>query len=148
MSLLLDMQCDGQRVTIMGLGHFGGGAGAARWLARRGAEVTVTDLADETVLADSLAALADAPIARFHLGGHWEADLREADLVVVNPAVRPDSPFLKVARASSVRLTSEIELFLDIGRANVIHGFRCFFNCFFGCIFPALVGFGKDFNNF
>jgi len=120
MSLLLDMQCDGQRVTIMGLGHFGGGARAARWLARRGAEVTVTDLADETVLADSLAALADAPIARFHLGGHREADFREADLVVVNPAVRPDSPFLALARESAVRLTSEIELFLEACPARII----------------------------
>ena len=38
----------------MGLGHFGGGVGAARWLARQGAEVTVTDLASEAVLAPSL----------------------------------------------------------------------------------------------
>ena len=35
----------------MGLGHFGGGAAAARWLAGKGAIVTVTDLADETTLA-------------------------------------------------------------------------------------------------
>lgn len=37
----------------MGLGHFGGGAAAARWLAAQGAVVTVTDLADETTLADA-----------------------------------------------------------------------------------------------
>jgi len=107
------MQYKDRRATIMGLGHFGGGASAARWLSRRGADVTITDLADETALADSLAGLAEARIGRLHLGGHREADFRETDLVVVNPAVRPDSPFLEIARAAGVRLTSEIELFLE-----------------------------------
>jgi len=104
----------------MGLGHFGGGVSAARWLARRGAQVTVTDLADEEVLADSLAALADTSIARVHLGGHCQADFRRADLVVVNPAVRPDSPWLAIARDSGARLTSEIELFLEACPAGII----------------------------
>ncbi|NQT15855.1 MAG: UDP-N-acetylmuramoyl-L-alanine--D-glutamate ligase, partial [Planctomycetes bacterium] len=94
--------------------------GAARWLARHGADVTVTDLADETVLAESLAALADAPIGGFHLGGHREGDFREADLVVVNPAVRPDNSLLEIARAAGARLTSEIELFLGVCPAGIV----------------------------
>ena len=32
------------RVTVMGLGSFGGGIGAVRFLVRSGARVTVTDL--------------------------------------------------------------------------------------------------------
>ena len=120
MSLLVDMEPDVRRVTIMGLGHFGGGVSAARWLARRGAEVTVTDLADEKVLADSLAALADVPIAGFHLGGHQEADFRGTDLVVVNPAVRPGNRFVQIASECGVRLTSETELFLQPCPAPII----------------------------
>jgi UDP-N-acetylmuramoylalanine--D-glutamate ligase len=103
----------GRRATIMGLGHFGGGVAAARWLARLGAVVTVTDLADETALADSLALLADVPIAAFHLDGHREEDFRGAELVVVNPAVRPDSPWLPVARRAGARLATELELFVE-----------------------------------
>jgi UDP-N-acetylmuramoylalanine--D-glutamate ligase len=114
------MEWQGRRVTIMGLGHFGGGLAAARWLARQGAEVTVTDLADEAVLARSLGALSDVPIARFCLADHREADFRRADAVVVNPAVRPDDPFLQTARAAGARLTSEIELFLEACPAPVI----------------------------
>ncbi len=114
------MEFRGQRTTIMGLGHFGGGAAAARWLAQQGALVTVTDLADEKTLADSLAAVADEPIARFHLGGHREEDFRDADLVVVNPAVRPDNRWLEIARQSGALLTSEIELFLRACPASVI----------------------------
>jgi len=104
----------------MGLGHFGGGVAAARWLARQGAEVTVTDRADERALADSLAALRDEPIARFHLGGHREADFRHTDLVVVNPAVRPGSRFLEIAREAGVSLTSEIELLLQACPARIV----------------------------
>ena len=90
----------GRRVTIMGLGHFGGGAAAARWLARQGAIVTITDSADQRTLGESLATLADVPIAAVHLGGHREEDFRGAESVVVNPAVRPDSPWLRAARQS------------------------------------------------
>jgi UDP-N-acetylmuramoylalanine--D-glutamate ligase len=114
------MSFRGRRVTIMGLGHFGGGVEAARWFARHGAEVSVTDLADEETLAESLGALQGERIARFHLGGHREEDFRRAEFVVVNPAVRPDNPFLRIARESGARLTSEIALFMAIARAPII----------------------------
>ncbi len=102
-----------RRVTVMGLGHFGGGAAAARWLAGRGAIVTVTDLEDERVLAPALQSLVGVPINAFHLGGHREEDFRQADLVVVNPAVRPENPWLAIAQENGVRLTTEIDLFLQ-----------------------------------
>jgi len=114
------MQLEGRRITVMGLGHFGGGVSVARWLARRGSRVTVTDLADERVLAEALAALGGEPIARYHLGGHRDEDFAEADLVVVNPAVRPDDPFLAIARRAGVARSSEIELFLDACPARTI----------------------------
>ena len=114
------MNYRGRRATIMGLGHFGGGLAAARWLARQGAVVTVSDLADETTLADSLALLAGVPIAALHLGGHREEDFREAEIVVVNPAVRPDSPWLRFARQCRTRLVTELELFMENCPARMI----------------------------
>jgi UDP-N-acetylmuramoylalanine--D-glutamate ligase len=107
------MQIAGRRVTLMGLGHFGGGVAAARWLAAGGAKVTITDTAMASTLAVSLAALSDVEITAYHLGGHQEDDFRQADLVVVNPAVRPDDPYVKLAVSCGVATTSEIELFLD-----------------------------------
>ncbi len=117
-----DMNTDyrGRRATIMGLGHFGGGVAAARWLARQGAIVTVTDLADENTLADSLALLADVPVVAVHLGGHREEDFRDADLVVVNPAVRPDNPWLDTARRAGATLRTEIELFMENCPARIV----------------------------
>jgi UDP-N-acetylmuramoylalanine--D-glutamate ligase len=114
------MDYRGQRATIMGLGHFGGGAAAARWLARRGAVVTVSDMADEAALADSLPLLADVPIAAIHVGGHREEDFRQAALIVVNPAVRPSSPGLEIARRSGARLCTELELFIENCPARMI----------------------------
>ena len=102
-----------QRVTVMGLGRFGGGAGAARWLAQQGARVTVTDLADEASLAHSLAALANVPIVAYHLDGHREEDFRTAHMVVVNPAVHPDNPLVALAAANGARIVTEIELFME-----------------------------------
>lgn len=103
----------GCRATIWGLGHFGGGLSAARWLAQQGAEVTVTDQADAAALADSLPLLADVPIAALHLGGHRPEEFANADLIVVNPAVRPNSPWLDLARRSGAKLRTELELFVE-----------------------------------
>lgn len=102
----------GKRVTVMGLGRFGGGVGVTRWLAAAGARVTVSDQAPADRLAGSLAELADLDV-ELHLGGHAEHDFRAADLVVVNPAVPESSPFLELARAAGVPVTTEINLFVE-----------------------------------
>jgi len=93
----------------MGLGLFGGGVGAARFWSELGAEVTVTDLRTADELAPSLAALRGTT-CRFVLGEHREEDFRRCDLVVVNPAVRPDDRLLRLARSCGARITTEIGL--------------------------------------
>ena len=105
------------RVTVMGLGLFGGGAGAARYFAERGCAVTVTDLRDEKVLAPAIESLAGLPI-RYVLGGHREEDFASCDVLVVNPGVRPANPFVELARRSGARVTSEFELGLERAAAR------------------------------
>lgn len=103
---------DGARVTVQGLGLFGGGVAAARYAARRGAEVIVTDLRDAQTLAPAIARLADLEV-ELVLGEHREADFARADVVIVNPAVPPSNRWIATARAAGARLTSEVALFLD-----------------------------------
>ncbi len=110
----------GKRVTVMGLGRFGGGVSAVRFLVERGARVTVTDLLSETELADSLSELDGVPLEGVHLGGHQERDFQSADLVVVSPAVPRDSCYLELARQSGVPLTSEMNLFWQHNCGRVI----------------------------
>jgi len=113
----------GARVTVMGLGLFGGGLGATRFAVERGAQVTVTDLRIEAQLRESLEELAALPI-RYVLGRHEEADFRGADLVIVNPAVPHRSRFLDLARRAGVPLTTEILLFVErcAGRVVAVSG--------------------------
>lgn len=105
-------------MTVMGLGSFGGGEGAARWLLQKGAIVTVTDMQPREKLEAQVAELETiAPPGRLRwcLGGHDERDFVDADLVVVNPAVpHPwENPYLRAARSKGVRITTEIGLLVD-----------------------------------
>jgi UDP-N-acetylmuramoylalanine--D-glutamate ligase len=103
------MDLAGQRVTVMGLGRFGGGVGVARYLVKQGADVLVTDLLSQDELADSLAKLQGLPI-EYRLGEHNVSDFTTCDLVVANPAVKPDNRFLRAANAAGIPITSEIRL--------------------------------------
>jgi len=112
-------ELSGKKVTVVGLGHFGGGVGLSRWLCREGAQVTVSDKASAQQLAESIASLADLDV-RLHLGGHDPADFLQADLLVVNPAVPKDMPLILAAEEAGVPRTSEINLFLQRCPARVI----------------------------
>ncbi|HCK55832.1 MAG TPA: UDP-N-acetylmuramoyl-L-alanine--D-glutamate ligase, partial [Planctomycetaceae bacterium] len=112
----------GVPVTVMGLGTFGGGAGAVEFLSRRGAQVTVTDLRDARDLREEVSRLdqLDGPPIRWRLGEHRAEDFREAELVVVNPAVPLDSSWLELATVHGARLTTEIGLFWNLCPARTI----------------------------
>lgn len=108
---------EGAKVTVLGLGRFGGGLGVARFLLSRGAAVTVTDTAAESRLAATLAVLrasaANGPgTLTLRLGGHAETDFAKADLVVASPAVpHPWShPCLQAAAARGVPIVTEIQI--------------------------------------
>jgi UDP-N-acetylmuramoylalanine--D-glutamate ligase len=109
----------GKRITIMGLGFFGGTIGLARYLVAQGAQVTVTDLQAAAALQDSVAALAGLPV-RFVLGRHERADFTDVDLVFASPAVRQDSPYLDAARGRGVPVDTEMNLFMRLCRGTVI----------------------------
>ena len=101
----------GKRVLVMGLGLLGGGVAAARYAVSQGAaEVTVTDLRSEEMLAESVARLAGLPI-RYVLGRHDPDDFRRADVVVRNPNVKRNSPYLAIAREAGKRIEMEIAWF-------------------------------------
>ncbi|HEX8878007.1 MAG TPA: UDP-N-acetylmuramoyl-L-alanine--D-glutamate ligase [Phycisphaerales bacterium] len=109
---------EGLKVTVMGLGRFGGGAGVTRWLAAQGAAVLVTDIEPADKLkasVDSLSDLTSRGIVSLRLGEHNVSDFTTCDLVVANPAVpKPwDNRFLRAAWAASVPVTTEIQLLVE-----------------------------------
>lgn len=107
---------DGLRVTVMGLGRFGGGVGVSRFLAQRGADVLVTDTLPAEELKSSMAQLDDLESqgkVSYRLGEHNVSDFTTCDLVVVNPAVKPGNRFVRAAQAANVPLTSELRLLVQ-----------------------------------
>ncbi len=109
---------EGKRVTVMGLGRFGGGASVTRWLAERGATVLLTDIESEEKLAASVAQIAGlvkSGAVELRLGGHNVSDFTTCDLVVANPAVpRPwENRFLRAAWAAGIPVTTEIGLTVE-----------------------------------
>ena len=109
---------NGAKVTVMGLGQFGGGLGVTRWLVERGARVLLTDRDPAEKLTKPLAEL-EAHVASgevsLRLGAHEEQDFADADLVVANPAVPLpwDNRFLRAATAAGTPVTTEIRLAID-----------------------------------
>ena len=106
---------NGARVTVMGVGQFGGGIGVTRYLVGKGATVLLTDSEPAEKLAKPLAAIADLVEqgrVTLALGGHNERDFTQTDAVVANPAVKKPwaNPYLKAAREAGVPVYTEIGL--------------------------------------
>jgi len=108
-----------KRVLVMGLGRFGGGLDSALFAAKAGAEVCVTDLANEAELADSLEKLKDCDIS-FCLGEHREDDFRQAQILIVNPAVPPDNKYIETARKAGCLIISQMELFFQLCPGRIV----------------------------
>tara|TARA_Y100000310_G_scaffold343444_1_gene451104 strand:+ start:426 stop:1850 length:1425 start_codon:yes stop_codon:yes gene_type:complete len=100
----------GKRILVFGLGLHGGGVATTRWLIKHGAKVTVTDLKTAKLLAPSLKKLKGLKFTKV-LGGHRAVDVKSAEIVVQNPAVPSDSPYLKQARKLNIPIINEATLF-------------------------------------
>ncbi|MDP2631438.1 MAG: UDP-N-acetylmuramoyl-L-alanine--D-glutamate ligase [Candidatus Uhrbacteria bacterium] len=113
-------------VTVMGLGRYkqGSGLGAAKWLIRHGAQIVITDLKDESELAESMSLVMEwyekykeeykdrtiyPPL--FVLGEHREADFVDVDVVVQNPGVPSEDEFVEAAKKAGVPIESDVSLF-------------------------------------
>ena len=110
----------GKSVLVMGLGQFGGGVDAAKFACSAAAKVIITDLLPAEKLNDSINKLKEFPDIEFHLGSHEPADFEQADIIVVNPAVAPDSEFLKLASQHNKFITSQINIFFELCPAPII----------------------------
>jgi UDP-N-acetylmuramoylalanine--D-glutamate ligase len=109
----------GKRALVMGIGTRQGGLGVTRYLLEAGADVTVTDLRDAASLAGTLRELDGQPV-RFVLGEHRREDFEQADLVVRNPGVPHDSPWLRIAREAGASIEMEMTLFFRACPAPII----------------------------
>ncbi len=113
------MDLKNKNVLVVGLAKTG--VACARFLASKGARVTVTDMRSESALAGQLAELSGFGVKR-ELERHNEATFLASDLIVVSPGVPMDLPQLVAARPAGREIISEIELaarFIDAPLAAI-----------------------------
>lgn len=105
----------------MGLGLLGGGVGAATFFASRGAHVVVTDTKTEEQLSESIQKLSGLSVD-YILGKHREEDFITSDLIIKNPSVASNSPFLTLARENHVPVHMAESLFMSLSPTKNIIG--------------------------
>jgi len=103
------------RVLVVGLGKTG--MSCARFLARRGAAVAVTDTRVEPPGLDAMRS--ELPDVALFLGGFDRSAFAAAEMVVVSPGVSVEEPAIRAARARGVPVLGDIELFAQVARAPV-----------------------------
>ncbi len=91
-------------MTVVGAAR--SGIAAAELLARRRAQVTLTEMRPEVAEAEPLRRLG----VQLELGGHRAETLTDADLIVLSPGVPPDLPVIQKARERGVPVIGELEL--------------------------------------
>src|SRR3989344_5513999 len=104
----------GKRVTLMGLGLLGRGAGDAVFLAEHGAELIVTDIRDAEILASSLAKLKKYKNIQYVLGEHRLEDFRNRDFILKAAGIPLDSPFIAEAEKNRIPIEMDASLFAKL----------------------------------
>lgn len=112
---MVKKQFQNKKILIVGLGTLGGGIATTKWFLKRGAEVIVTDMRSRDELKKSIATLGnDSKKVKFVLEKHNEEDFKNADLIVVNPAVKIlGNKFLEIAIKLKKPIVNDLTLFLE-----------------------------------
>ncbi|MBP6886366.1 MAG: UDP-N-acetylmuramoyl-L-alanine--D-glutamate ligase [Candidatus Pacebacteria bacterium] len=115
-------------IVVLGLGSLGGGVATVNWLLDQGARVTVSDLKDAKALASSVKRVEDylKRTARdgksyekararlvWALGGHTNALIDGADMIVANPDVSIHNPYITRALKKGIPVENEGTLFFQ-----------------------------------
>jgi len=101
------LQLSGKNILVLGLGDTG--LSCARWLAARGAQVSVADSRAAPPQAARLAEL--LPEVPIYTGPFEDARLQAAELLVVSPGVPLSEPAVARAIAAGVEAVGDVELF-------------------------------------
>lgn len=110
----------GKKITVIGLGLLGRGVGDTAFLAECGADIIVTDLKNETELAESFNRLKGFSNITFTLGEHREEDFRGRDMILKSAGVPLDSKFIAIARADGAEIKMSAALFAKLSGIPVI----------------------------
>jgi UDP-N-acetylmuramoylalanine--D-glutamate ligase len=104
----------GRRVLVVGAAR--SGMAAAELAARRGADVTLTEVRETFEAVDRLRAEG----VQLELGGHTVETFTSADLIVTSPGVPVEQPVFDAARARGIEIVGELEFAWRFVKGQVI----------------------------
>jgi len=114
----------GKKVLIMGLGRIGGGLGSTIFAIKSGAaEIIITDSKDEefnkpsinkinSFLQENKSEITNPHFIKYVLGEHHNEDFLWADVIIKNPAVKFQNPYIQLAQSHGKIIETEMTLFL------------------------------------
>lgn len=111
-----------KKVLILGLGLNQGGVGSAKFFAKKGAKVRVSDLKNEQALKPSLNELEEFSQIEYVLGQHRNEDIDWAELIIKNQALKNDNPFLEYARQKGKEIETDMGVFLNYVNSSQLIG--------------------------
>jgi UDP-N-acetylmuramoylalanine--D-glutamate ligase len=110
------MNLANKKVMVMGLGLNDGGFGSVKYaLTQKVSELVITDFKSEDILKPTIDKINSLPSTnipvQYILGEQNLEDYTKIDIIIKNPGVPDNSPYLETAREAGVIITSDVELF-------------------------------------
>lgn len=111
-----------KKITIMGLGLLGRSIAYTKFLAKCGAQLTVTDLKSKDMLATSIALLSKYRNIKFVIGEHRLIDFKDKDMVIKSAGVPLDSVYIKEAKKNKIPVEMDASLFAKLAPEVTVIG--------------------------
>lgn len=106
-----------KRILVVGLARTG--VSLAHFLAKNGAQVTVSDHKSKAELANHLELMEDIKVT-FELGGHTPKTFLAQDLIILSPGISPNLKIFDYARSQGVKVTGEFEFCAQFVKQPII----------------------------
>jgi UDP-N-acetylmuramoylalanine--D-glutamate ligase len=112
------MKLQGKKVMVMGLGLNDGGLGSVKYaISQKVSNLIITDFKKADILKPTIDKINllpphNIPI-EYVLGEQNTVDYTKVDIIIKNPGVPNNSPYLEAARQAGVIITTDIELFFE-----------------------------------
>ncbi|MBD3299922.1 MAG: UDP-N-acetylmuramoyl-L-alanine--D-glutamate ligase [Candidatus Moranbacteria bacterium] len=110
----------GKKTTIMGLGLQGSGVAMAEFLAKKGAELIITDIKTKDKLSSAINKLEKFKNIKFVLGQHRPEDFSRTNLIIKGPGVDWNSQYLAIAKKHNVPIETEAGIFIQLVKNPII----------------------------
>lgn len=110
----------GKTALVIGLGRFGGGAGAIKFLSDICKKILVCEQKTPAEFKDVMKELSGFKNIEFKFGAHQQQDFENKDIIILNPSVMVSSNIYRWAKNSGASVFTEITLFFSLCKSKKI----------------------------